>query len=292
MSAEKPTGEGIGQALPRKEDLRLLTGRGRYAADVSMPNMAFAAIERTPHASALIRKIDTGAAKRAPGVIAVFTGADFVADGRKPIPHAPNWEGPPDVAMKLPRDYKVYLARHLPMPDQRVRFVGEPVAMVIAETNDQVRDAAELVEVDYEVLPAVVARADVVAPGRRPKCGTIAPRNISLEGEVGNQSRGRRGFRRSGVCRAASTPGLIASPARRWSAHGHRLHRREGPLHDSAAPAAAWCASARFPPARWACRSSNAARCAATWAAISAPATPSFRNTRCCPGRRKSSAGR
>jgi carbon-monoxide dehydrogenase large subunit len=187
MSVEKPTGEGIGQALPRKEDLRLLTGRGRYAADVLMPNLAFAAMVRTPHASALIRKIDAAAAKKAPGVIAVLTGADFVADGRKPIPHAPNWEGPPDVTMTLAPNYKVYMPKHLPMPDQRVRFVGEPVAMVIAETTDQARDAAELVEVDYEVLAAVSRAADAVAPGATQVWDERAG-NICLEGEVGDKA--------------------------------------------------------------------------------------------------------
>jgi aerobic carbon-monoxide dehydrogenase large subunit len=187
MSVEKPTGEGIGQALPRKEDLRLVVGKGHYAADHVMPHMCFAAMVRTPHAHALINKIDTGAAKNAPGVIAVFTRADFVADGRKPIPHAASWEGPPDVAMTLPADYKVYVARHLPMPDKRVRFVGEPVAMVLAETDDEARDAAELVAVDYEVLPAVSRAADAVVPGAQ-TVWDERKGNISLEGEVGNKA--------------------------------------------------------------------------------------------------------
>ncbi|HVA13899.1 MAG TPA: xanthine dehydrogenase family protein molybdopterin-binding subunit [Stellaceae bacterium] len=187
MSVEKPTGEGIGQALPRKEDLRLLTGRGHYAADHVMPNMAFAAMVRTPHAHALIRTIDREAARRAPGVIAIFTGADFIADGRKPIPHSPSWQGAPDVTMTMTPDYKVYVAKHLPMPDQCVRFVGEPVAMVIAETNDQARDAAELVEVAYEPLPAVSRAADAIAPGATNVWDDRAG-NISIEGEVGDQA--------------------------------------------------------------------------------------------------------
>src|SRR5579875_2189287 len=135
--SEKPTGEGIGQALPRQEDLRLLRGRGRYAADVVMPNMAFAAMVRSPHAHAKIVKLDTSAAKKAPGVVAVFTGADWVADGRKPIPHAASYVGPPDVDLTLKPGYQVYHAKHLPMPDKKIQFVGEPVAMVIAESLDQ-----------------------------------------------------------------------------------------------------------------------------------------------------------
>ncbi len=187
MTVARATGQGIGQALPRKEDLRLLTGKGHYAADHNPPNLAYAAMLRTPHAHARIRKIDTGAAKRAPGVIAVFTGADFLADGRKPIPHNPSWEGPPDVTMKLPPDFKVYVARHLPLPDEEVRFVGEPVAMVVAETHDAAKDAAELIEVEYEVLAAVTRAHDAVKTGA-PQVWGDRSGNISIEGEVGDKA--------------------------------------------------------------------------------------------------------
>ena len=187
MSIERATGQGIGQPLPRKEDLRLLRGKGNYAADHHMPNMAYAAMLRSPHAHARIRAIDTKAAKTSPGVIAVFTGADFVADGRKPIPHTPSWMGPPDVDLTLATDYKVYIARHLPMPDKRVRFVGEPVAMVIAETLDQAKDALELIAADYEPLAAVSRAADAVAPGA-PQIWDDRAGNISLDAEVGNKA--------------------------------------------------------------------------------------------------------
>ncbi len=188
MSVEKPTGEGIGQALPRKEDLRLLRGRGHYAADHVMPNMCFAAMVRTPHAHARIVKIDSAAAKKAPGVIAVLTGADWVADGRKPIPHGASYTGAPDVELTMKPDYKVYAARHLPMPDKTVQYCGEPVAMVIAETLDRAKDAAELVEVDYEPLPAIVRAADAV------KSGAVSVwddrrDNIALDGEVGDKTK-------------------------------------------------------------------------------------------------------
>ncbi len=92
---------GIGQAVPRKEDARLLTGRGRYLPDIVLPNMAFAAIVRSPHAHARIRAIDKSRALKSPGVIAVLTGADFEADGRNPIPHAVSIEGMPDVTLRL-----------------------------------------------------------------------------------------------------------------------------------------------------------------------------------------------
>ena len=186
--SEKPTGEGIGQALPRQEDLRLLRGRGRYAADVVMPNMVFAAMVRSPHAHARIQRIDASAAKQAPGVVAIFTGADWVADGRKPIPHAASYIGPPDVDLTLKPDYKVYHARHLPMPDKTVQYVGEPVAIVIAETLDQAHDAAELVEVDYEVLPAIVRAADAVKPGAASVWDDRRD-NIAIDAEVGDKAK-------------------------------------------------------------------------------------------------------
>ena len=188
MSVEKPTGEGIGQPLRRKEDLRLIVGQGHYAADHVMPNMCFGAVVRTPYAHALIKGIDTTAAKQAPGVIAIFTGADFVGDGRKPIPHGPSYRGAPDVDLNLPPGFEVFLAPHLPLPDKRVRYVGEPVAMVLAETTDQARDAAELVEVDYEPLPTVSRAADAVEPGAAVVWDERAS-NISVEGEVGNKAK-------------------------------------------------------------------------------------------------------
>ncbi len=194
--AEAATGEGIGQPIRRKEDLRLLTGKGHYAADHTMPNMSYAAMVRTPHAHANILKIDTTAAKAAPGVIAIYTGADFVADGRKPIPHSPAWKGGGDVDLTYAEGYKVYLASHLPMPDKRVRYVGEPVAMVIAETLNEAKDAAELVEVDYESLPAVTRAADAVEPGSV-QVWDDRPGNCSIDGEVGNKAATDAAFARA-----------------------------------------------------------------------------------------------
>jgi carbon-monoxide dehydrogenase large subunit len=187
MTVERATGEGIGQPLPRQEDLRLLRGRGHYAADHVMPNMVFAAMVRSPHAHARIRSIDTSAAKVAPGVVAVYTGADWLADGRKPIPHAASYIGAPDVTLTLKPGYKVYDAPHLPMPDKIVHFVGEGVAMVIAETHDQAKDAAELVDVEYEALPPVVRAADAIKPGAVPVWEERRD-NIALDAEVGDKA--------------------------------------------------------------------------------------------------------
>ncbi len=109
--------------------------------------------------------IDTAAARAAPGVLAVFTGADAAADHLNPIPHNPTWEGPPDVAVRVRPGFIVFKAPHAALPAERVRFVGEAVAMVVAESIAAARDAADLVAVDYEPLPAVALASDAIEPG-------------------------------------------------------------------------------------------------------------------------------
>jgi carbon-monoxide dehydrogenase large subunit len=156
---------GIGQALRRKEDLRLLTGQGRYSDDVHMPGQAYAAIVRSPHAHAHIRAIDTAAARAMPGVIAVLTGADARADGLRPIPHRPTPGSPPDILLKNRDGSRHPLTPHAVLPADRVRFVGEAVAMVVADTVLAAKDAAERVAVDYEPLPCVTASRAAVESG-------------------------------------------------------------------------------------------------------------------------------
>src|ERR1051325_2565542 len=137
----------IGARVPRQEDYRFLTGSGQYTDDVALPGQTYAAFVRSPHAHAVVRSVKTDKAKRAPGVIAVYTGADLAAAKVGGLPCG--WlitdvNGQP---MKEPP---------YPAPAQgKVRHVGQRVAVVIAETAAQARDAAELIEVDYEVLPAV-----------------------------------------------------------------------------------------------------------------------------------------
>ena len=154
MAARSVTHQGIGQPVPRKEDVRLLTGLGQFAADVVPFNTTHAMFVRSPHAHARIRSIDTSAARVAPGVHAIFTGADLVTAGMQPIPHNPQWTGPPDVELTLRPGTKPYIAPHMPMPAEIVRFVGEAVAVVIAETVEDATDAATLIAVDYDPLPA------------------------------------------------------------------------------------------------------------------------------------------
>ena len=147
----------IGQSIKRKEDQRFLTGGGTYTDDVSVTGQTHAYFLRSPHAHAKIRGIDLAKAKTAPGVVAIFTGEDLAAAKVGGLPCG--WlitdvNGQP---MKEPP--------HPPLAQDKVRHVGDQVAVVIAETLNQAKDAADLIEVDYDVLPAVVSAADARKPG-------------------------------------------------------------------------------------------------------------------------------
>src|SRR5512139_3233127 len=147
----------IGASVKRKEDYRFLTGAGNYTDDVVFPHQTYAVFVRSPHAHAKINSIKTDAAKKAPGVVGVFTGADTAAVGGLPcgwLIHSTATDGQP---MKEPK--------HPILAQEKVRYVGDQVAIVIAETYSQAKDAAELVEVDYEVLPAAVEVRDAVKAG-------------------------------------------------------------------------------------------------------------------------------
>jgi aerobic carbon-monoxide dehydrogenase large subunit len=148
---------GIGVSLPRKEDLRFVTGRGQYVADVKLPNMLMGAFLRSPHAHARLVKIDVGAAAAMPGVAAVLTGEDLKAGGVGTLPCAWPVVGKGGVPCKEPP--------HPPLAQGKVRCVGDAVAFVAAETLEQARAAAAAIDVDYDVLPAVVGVLDALAPG-------------------------------------------------------------------------------------------------------------------------------
>jgi aerobic carbon-monoxide dehydrogenase large subunit len=186
---------GIGQPVRRKEDFRLLTGRGSFADDVRLPELAHAVIVRSPHAHAHIASVDKAVALTSPGVLAVLIGQDYVADGLAPIPHGAGLMGPPDVSARL-RGFGPITTLDYPMPHDRARFVGEPVAMVVAETIDQARDAAELIEIAYEPLPAVVRAADAVKPGV-PRLWDHAPDNLCVDIEVGDEAATAAAFQRA-----------------------------------------------------------------------------------------------
>jgi carbon-monoxide dehydrogenase large subunit len=159
----------IGAPLPRLEDKRLITGRGTYTDDVRTRDAAYAFFVRSPYAHARIGTIDATAALATPGVIAVLTAADYLADGHRAISHVPNpadaieWQRPGFVALE--GEHPVGDIAQLPLAYDRARHAGEAVAVVIAETAAQARDAAEFVDVDYEPLRGVVNALDALAPG-------------------------------------------------------------------------------------------------------------------------------
>src|SRR5216684_5788755 len=144
--AEKATSARIGQPVRRKEDLRLVTGKGCYTDDVSLPGQAYAVMVRSPHAHARIRHVDIAPAIAAPGVLAVLTGRDLLADGLRPIPHKV-WSQHPAELMLRERA-KTFTAPHYALPADKVRFVGEAVAVGIATTVAAAKDGVELVEID------------------------------------------------------------------------------------------------------------------------------------------------
>ncbi|ADG07288.1 xanthine dehydrogenase family protein molybdopterin-binding subunit [Kyrpidia tusciae] len=162
----------FGTAIKRREDPRLITGNGRYTDDVQLPGMLYAAILRSPHAHAKIRRLDVEKAKRAPGVVAVFTGGD-VAGKVAPIPTA--W---------LPPGSDIKTTAHPALAVEKVRYVGDGVAMVVAESRYAARDALELIEVDYEVLPAVVDAEKAMEEGA-PVLHDDAPGNVAFHWQAG-----------------------------------------------------------------------------------------------------------
>src|SRR6478672_5878097 len=145
----------IGQPVRRREDLRLLTGRGRYSDDINVAGQAYAVMVRSPHAHALIRGIDTAAARAAVGVLAVLTGRDMLDDGLKPIPHAVRTGHPVDIQLDNTDGSPLFIPPHYPMATDEVRHVGDIVAMVVASSRAAAKDAADTVIVDYAELPVV-----------------------------------------------------------------------------------------------------------------------------------------
>jgi aerobic carbon-monoxide dehydrogenase large subunit len=189
-------GPFIGRPLPRFEDLRLVRGAGRYTDDVSVPQQTFAVFVRAPHAHARVVAIDTSAARAHAGVLAVLTGADYVADGHVGMAHFPNPADAVDVRVASfapTAGRKILDELQLPLALDRVRYVGEAVAMVVAEALVAARDAAEMVAVDYEVLPAVTDALEALAPGA-PMLWPGAPNNLALDNEFGDRSAVERAF--------------------------------------------------------------------------------------------------
>ncbi|MFP6711862.1 MAG: xanthine dehydrogenase family protein molybdopterin-binding subunit [Rhodospirillales bacterium] len=162
----------------RTEDPKFLQGNGQFIDDINLPNQLIGYMLRSLHAHAKIKSIDVSAAKEAPGVVDVLTGADYLASGLGAMPHN---------TAKLPTfdPEDIYKAVHYPLAADRVRYVGDGVAFVVAETKTQAQDAAELIEIDYENLDAVVGPAHAISDGA-PLVREDCPNNIAYEFHQGD----------------------------------------------------------------------------------------------------------
>jgi carbon-monoxide dehydrogenase large subunit len=187
MSAAIDAGRfGSGQVVRRIEDPALVTGRGRYTDDLSPAGETHLVFLRSPHAHARIVAIDTAAAEALPGVLAVYTGAQLVAAGAKPM-------APPALPFTRPDGKPMAAAPRRALAHETVRFVGEAVAAVVAETRDTARAAAEAIEVDYAELPAVVDPFAAMQTGAPVLCAE-APDNIAAEARHGDAAAAARAF--------------------------------------------------------------------------------------------------
>lgn len=164
----------FGASVTRREDARFITGAGQYTDDVTLPGTVYASFVRSPYAHARIRGIDTSTARAMPGVHAVYTGKDLSTSGVNPIP--PGWLIP---------DMKI--AAHHPLAIDAARYVGDAVAVVIADSPYLAKDAAEAVEVDYEELPAVANAVKALESGA-PQLHDNAPGNLCFHWSLGDQA--------------------------------------------------------------------------------------------------------
>ena len=171
--------EGIGASVRRKEDLRFLSGNGNYTDDINRPGQTYAVMRRADRPHATINRLDTAAAAKAPGVVAIFTGADLAKEEIGGLPcgwQLHNKDGSP---MAEPPHPVLALGK--------VRHVGDPVAVVIAETKQQARDAAELIEIDYTDLPSVASTVDAIAAGA-PEVHDGVAGNICYDWHIGDKA--------------------------------------------------------------------------------------------------------
>ena len=191
----------IGDAPKRREDARFVIGRGTYLDDLRFDDMAHATLLRSPHAHARITRLDVTAARLAPGVLVVLTGDDAAADGLQPmlpVAQANTQTGEPFAFAPQPL-----------LASETVRHVGEPVALIVAQTHAQALDAAELISVTYEALPAVITVEAACAPGA-PLLSPLVPGNLCMDWRVGD---------------AAAVDAVFADAAHRVTlrVHNHRI---------------------------------------------------------------------
>ena len=187
----------IGKSIKRREDPRFITGRGTYVDDVKLPGTTYAVFVRSPHAYARIKKIDTAAALKHPGVVAIFTGADMTGVNSLPC----GWLLP---ELKVPP--------HMPLAGDAARYVGDPVAVVIADTQDAAQDGAEKVKVTWEPLGAVSATDKATAAGS-PQIHEVAPSNVAFKWQIGDAAAVDAAFRGATVVKKRIVnQRLVANP--------------------------------------------------------------------------------
>src|SRR5206468_10801707 len=183
----------FGKSIKRREDPRFITGRGSYVDDLKIPGMTYAAFVRSPHAHARIRRIDTAAAKAHPGVVAVFTGSDMKGVNSLPC----GWDlrkakNVPGVVQDLA------MVPHMPLTSDVARHVGDPVAVVIADSQDAATDAAEKLKVDWEPLPSVTATEKASASGAA-AIHADAPGNVAFKWALGDAAATDAAFKNAAV---------------------------------------------------------------------------------------------
>lgn len=179
--------KAIGKPVRRKEDGRLITGKGRFTDDFRFDGQTYAAMARSPHPHARIVAVHKESVLSMPGVLGVFTGQDVIADGLKPVPHDPLPKTKFDMKLTAPgggRD--VFIGPHMLLPADRARHVGEAVAMVVAQTQAQAQDAVEALQIDYEVLPFVTDSREAASPGAVSVWDEL-PDNICVETFFGDE---------------------------------------------------------------------------------------------------------
>ena len=175
----------VGQPVPRSEDPKLVRGEGCYTDDIALEGQAYGAIVRSRHAHGVIRRVDTSAARTMPGVLAIYVGVDLQAAGYGPLKCMPSFNNRDGTPMKKPARPALAI--------DKVRFVGDPVACVVAETARQAKDAAEAVEVEIDPLPAVTLASEAAKPGA-PQLYDDVPGNVALDYHFGDATKVAEAF--------------------------------------------------------------------------------------------------
>ena len=284
--------KAVGRPLPRKEDLRLITGKGRFTDDFSLPGQVWAAMVRSPHPHARIVSIDPAAALAMPGVLGVYTGADCARDGLKDIPHNPVPSTKFDVKLTGRNGSKVFIGTHALLPTDKARHVGEAVAMVVAETRDQAYAAAEAVDVTYDVLPWVADTSAAAEPGA-PRVWDDLPDNVLVDSTFGNVEETDKAFAKAAhVVAMRSHVGRVTGvPLEPRAALGH-YDAATDRYTIYAGSGGAVRQKRELAEVLGEDPEKTCASCLSTSAAISARATASMSSSASCCGPRASLAGR